>query len=62
MASEILANTGAEPLFGPMLTNCQLDAAEVQWNLNHNATIFIYENAVEYVGCELSAILFRPQC
>ena len=33
-----------------------------QWNINRNSYIFIQENALECVVCEMSAILSRPQC
>ena len=33
-----------------------------QWNFNQNSNIFSKENAVEYVVCEMAAILSRPQC
>ena len=55
--------SGAKPLSEPMLNYCQLDPCEhFQWNLNHNATIFIDENARENVVCEMASILSRPQC
>ena len=42
-----------KPLSKPMLTYCQLDT------LNCN---FYQENAFENVFCEMTVILFRPQC
>ena len=33
-----------------------------QWNFNRNSNIFIQENALENVVCEMASILFRPQC
>ena len=35
---------------------------KLQWNLNRNSNIFIHENALESVVCEMTAILSRPQC
>ena len=32
------------------------------WNFNRNADIFLHENALESVVCEMVAILSRPQC
>ena len=32
-----------------------------QWNLNRNSNIFIHENAIESVVCEMAAIMSRPQ-
>ena len=31
-------------------------------NINHNSNIFIHENALENVVCEMASILSRPQC
>ena len=33
-----------------------------QWNLKQNSYIFIQENAIENIVCELAVILSRPQC
>ena len=33
-----------------------------QWNFNRNSIIFIHENALEHVVCEMASILSRPQC
>ena len=35
---------------------------KLQWNSNRNSYIFIQENALENVICEMASILFRPQC
>ena len=35
---------------------------EFQWNINRNSNIFIQENALENVVCEMASILCRPQC
>ena len=35
---------------------------KLQWNLNRNSNIFIQENALEHVVCEMASILSRPQC
>ena len=35
---------------------------KLKWNLNRNLYIFIKENALENVVCEMSSILSRPQC
>ena len=35
---------------------------KLQWNLNRNLSIFIQENALENVVCEMASILSRPQC
>ena len=35
---------------------------KLQWNFNRNSNIFIYENALENVVCEMASILPRPQC
>ena len=34
----------------------------LQWNINHNSNIFIQENALENVICEMASMLSRPQC
>ena len=33
-----------------------------QWNFNRNSNIFIQENALENVVCEMASILSRPRC
>ena len=33
-----------------------------QWNFNRKSIVFIQENALENVVCEMAAILSRPQC
>ena len=35
---------------------------QLQWNFNQNLNIFIQENAIENVVCEIAAILSGPQC
>ena len=35
---------------------------KLQWNINRNSYIFIQENALENVVCEMASILSRPQC
>ena len=35
---------------------------KLQGNFNRNSNIFIQENALEHVVCEMEAILSRPQC
>ena len=35
---------------------------KLQWNINRNSYIFIHENALENVVCEMASILSRPQC
>ena len=35
---------------------------KLQWNLNRNSNIFIHDNALEHVVCEMAAILSRRQC
>ena len=35
---------------------------KLQWNFNQNSNIFIQENALEHVVCEIASILSRPQC
>ena len=32
------------------------------WNFNRNSSIFIQENVLENVVCEMASILVRPQC
>ena len=34
---------------------------KLQWNFNRNSNIFIQENALEHVVCEMASILSRPQ-
>ena len=46
--------TNAEILFiGPL--------EKLQWNLNQNSYVFIQENVIERVDCEMAAILSGPQ-
>ena len=35
---------------------------KLQWTFNRNYNIFIHENAIESVVCEMVTILSRPQC
>ena len=35
---------------------------KLQWKFNRNSKIFIHENAIENVVCEMAAILSQPQC
>ena len=35
---------------------------KLKWNFNRNSNIFIQENALENVVCEMAFILSRPQC
>ena len=35
---------------------------KLQWNINRNSCIFIQENSLENVVCEMVSILSRPQC
>ena len=35
---------------------------KLQWYFNRNSDIFIQENALENVVCEMASILSRPQC
>ena len=35
---------------------------KLQWNFSWNSNIFIQENALENVVCEMASILSRPQC
>ena len=35
---------------------------KLQWNFNRNSNIFIHENALENVVCEMASILSRPKC
>ena len=43
-------------LIGPCWRNT------LQWNFNRKSSIFIQENALEHVVCEMTSILSRPQC
>ena len=43
------------------VVNCTL-RNKFQCNFNWNSNIFIQENALEYVVCEMASILSRPQC
>ena len=50
----------AKPLPEPMLTYCQLALKnKFQWNFYRNYNIFIEENSIENVICEMAAILSR---
>ena len=54
---------GAKPLSEPMLPDCQLDPKEyISEKCISNSKVFIQENALENVICEMAAILSRPQC
>ena len=35
---------------------------KLQWNFNRNSNIFIQENPLQNVICEMASILSRPQC
>ena len=35
---------------------------KIHWNINRTSYIFIQENLFEYIVCEMSDILSRPQC
>ena len=35
---------------------------KLQWKFSQNSCIFIHENAIESVVCEMAAMLSRPQC
>ena len=35
---------------------------KLQWNFNRNSYIFIQENVLQKVVCEMASILSRPQC
>ena len=35
---------------------------KLQWKFNRNSNIFIHENAIESVVCEMAAIFSQPQC
>ena len=35
---------------------------KLQWKFNRNSNIFIHENAIESVVCEMASILSQPQC
>ena len=35
---------------------------KLQWNFNRNSKIFIQENAIQNVVCEMTSILSRPHC
>ena len=55
---------GGKPLSEPMLPYCRLDPKEhiSQWNFIKNSKVFVQENALQHVVCEMAAILSRPQC
>ena len=44
----------AKPLSEPMQENCELN--HPRWNINRNSNIFIQENALEKVVCEMASI------
>ena len=52
---------GTKPLSEPMLTYCQLDLYEKQWNLNQNTDFFIKENIFENVVCEMVDIFVQGE-
>ena len=52
---------GAKPLYEPMFEYCSNLVNKLQWNRNRNSYISVQENAFEYVVCEMSALLSRPQ-
>ena len=55
--------SGDKPLSEPMLEYYYWTLRnKLQWNLNRNSNIFIWENAFERVVCETASILSRPQC
>ena len=54
---------GVMPLSEAMLGYYQLTLRhKLQWNINRNSYIFIQQNTLENIVCEMSAILSRPQC
>ena len=54
---------GARPLSEPLLPYCLMDPWEqTSMNVNRNSYIFIHENALGNVVCEMAANLSRPQC
>ena len=54
---------GAKPLFEPMLEYCLWDPKErTSVKSDRKSNIFIYENALENVVCEMASILSRSQC
>ena len=50
----IIWNNAGILLIGPLGT-------KLQWNFNPNSYIFIQENALENIVCEMASILSRPQ-
>ena len=54
---------GTKPLFDQWwnIVNWAL-RNKLQWNFVWNSNIFIQENALENVVCEMASILSRPQC
>ena len=54
---------GAKPLSEPCwnIVNSTL-RNKLQWTFNRNSNIFIQENVLENVVCEMASILSRPQC
>ena len=54
---------GAKPFPEPMLDNVNWTLInKFQWNVIRNSNIFIQENALQNVVCEMASILFMPQC
>ena len=43
------------------IVNCTL-RNKLQWNLNRNSNIFIHDNALQNVVCQMASVLSRPQC
>ena len=53
---------GAKPLYEPMYEYCLLNPREqTSVKFNRNSNIFIQENALENVVCEMASILSRSQ-
>ena len=55
---------GAKPLPEPKLESLIVNWTrrnKLQWKFNRYSNIFIHENAIESIVCEMAAILFRPQ-
>ena len=54
---------GAKPLSEPMPGYCSLDSWEqISANQNQNTTVFIQENGLENIVCQMVAPLSWPQC
>ena len=52
---------GDKPLFESMLTYCQLDHWEqILVKLETSTTVFIQENEIENILCNIASILFQP--